>query len=435
MPGSRNRRRTDDQAEAAQQQEKPMKTLYGTTAAAGLLALSAGTAAADCGIESGSVRILSNDFEVLHIIGRAAEECAGGGVTVTKNQTTEHKNLQVPALTVNPAQYTVAIIANNSIAPLLTDGLVRPLDDLVAAYGQDLQDSQLVRVGGEVMAIAFMANAQHLHYRSDLLEAHGIEPPTSYEDILAAAETLRTEGGMEHPIAANFAAGWDLAAEFVNMYLGLGGEFFEGGSAEPAINNETGVEALEMLKALSEYMSPDYLSFTTNELKPVWEAGDIAIMNQWGSRAGAMIDESGPAPEIARNTVLAAAPTVGGGEIPAAALWWDGFTIARNISDEDAEASFRAMVHAISPAVAQENPNVAAWLVAGYEPGPGAAGTMATAQGGARPYPMAPYMGVLHNALGAEIVEFMQGSESAEQALADTEAAYRTAAREAGFLN
>jgi multiple sugar transport system substrate-binding protein len=60
---------------------------------------------------------------------------------------------------------------------------------------------------------------------------------------------------------------------------------------------------------------------------------------------------------------------------------------------------------------------------------------MATAQAGARPYPMAPYMGLLHNALGAEIVEFMQGSESAEQALADTEDAYRTAAREAGFLN
>ena len=39
--------------------------------------------------------------------------------------------------------------------------------------------------------------------------------------------------------------------------------------------------------------------------------------------------------------MLAAAPTVGGGTIPAATLWWDGFTIAKNISDEDAEASFR----------------------------------------------------------------------------------------------
>jgi hypothetical protein len=47
---------------------------------------------------------------------------------------------------------------------------------------------------------------------------------------------------------------------------------------------------------------------------------------------------------------------------------------------------------------------------------------------------MDPYMGLLHTALGAEIVEFMQGSEDAAKALADAEAAYVTAAKEAGFL-
>ena len=53
-------------------------------------------------------------------------------VDVTKNQTTEHKNIQVPALTTDPATYTVAMVANNSVVPLLNGGLVRPLDDLVA---------------------------------------------------------------------------------------------------------------------------------------------------------------------------------------------------------------------------------------------------------------------------------------------------------------
>ena len=51
----------------------------------------AGVAQADCGIKSGSVRILSNDFEALKIIATAAEECASATVKVTKNQTAEHK--------------------------------------------------------------------------------------------------------------------------------------------------------------------------------------------------------------------------------------------------------------------------------------------------------------------------------------------------------
>ena len=40
----------------------------------------------------------------------------------------------------------------------------------------------------------------------------------------------------------------------------------------------------------------------------------------------------------------------------------------------------------------------------------------------------------MHTALGAELAQFMQGEEGAEQALADVEAAYRSAAQEAGFL-
>ena len=112
------------------------------------------------------MRILSNDFEALHVVAAGAEECASPTVTVTKNQTTEHKDIQVAALTTDPATYTVAMVANNSIVPLLNAGLVRPLDDLVEQYGQNLQDSQLIRIDGQVMAIAFMANAQHLHYRA-----------------------------------------------------------------------------------------------------------------------------------------------------------------------------------------------------------------------------------------------------------------------------
>ena len=70
----------------------------------------------------------------------------------------------------------------------------------------------------------------------------------------------------------------------------------------------------------------------------------------------------------------------------------------------------------------------------GYTPSKASAGVSATAAGGAAPYPMLPFMGTLHSALGSEISDFLQGSESAEQALSDVEAAYTAAATEKGFL-
>lgn len=406
------------------------------TAATALCALAFATAAhAECGIEKGSVRILSNDFEALRIVNDEALKCASGTVQVTKNETTEHKNIQVAALTVNPAQYTVAVVANNSIVPLLNADLVRPLDDLVAKYGADLQPTQLIKVDGKTVAVAFMGNAQHLMFRRDILEQAGVQPPKSYEDVLAAAKAIKDKGLMQYPLAASDKAGWDLAAEFVNMYLGLGGEFFQTGSAAPAINNEKGVQALSMMKAMTEYMAPEYMSVDALEMNKLYQGNQVAIMNQWGSLAGAVIDEKGAAPDIAKETTLAAAPTVGGGTTPAVALWWDGFAIAKNVSDEDAEASFRAMVYGSRPEVGQAHATNATWLTKDYKPGANTVGVLATAQGGAKAYPMQPTMGIMHTALGNELAEFMQGRESAEDALRDTEAAYTAAAREGGYLN
>lgn len=411
-----------------------MKLILAAGVSIAALMLGAGVAFADCGAPAGSVRILSNDFAALKVVADAAKECASDTVTVTANQTTEHKNIQGPALTVNPAEYTVAVVANNSIVPLLNDDLIRPLDDLVAKYGQDLQPNQLIKIDGKVMAIAFMGNGQHLFYRKDILEKAGVQPPKTYDDVLAAAAKIKEAGLMQYPLAASVKPGWDLAAEFVNDYLATGGDFFEAGSAKPAINNENGLKVLELMRAQIQYMDPDYLTFDAGEIQKEYEAGNVAIMNEWGSIAGAILDGEGAADGVVANTVLAAAPTIGSGTIPAAALWWDGFTIAKNISDADAEASFAAMVHGISPAVVAANPNAATWLVKGFTPGAAAVGVIGNANGGARAYPMTPFMGLLHTALSTELADFVAGKEDAAKALADVEAAYTAAAKEGGFL-
>ena len=395
----------------------------------------AGPAFADCGIASGSVRILSNDFEALKVVNAAAAECASAAVTVTANATTEHKNLQVPALTTNPAEYTVAMVANNSIVPLLGAGLIRPLDDLVAKYGKQLQPNQLIKIDGKVMAIAFMANGQHLVMRGDLIKKAGFAaPPTSWTGVLEVAAALKQKGILDYPLAASDAAGWDLAAEFVNMYLGTGADFFAPGSAELAIDNDQGRLALKTMRDLTQYMAPDYVTFNTDSMAQLYRDGKVGIMNNWGSLAGSIIDPAKAMPVVTDNTVFAAAPTIGDGTIPAAALWWDGFAIAANISDADAEASFQAMMHALAPETATKNPNAAVWLIAGYTPGPAAVGVVANAMSGARPYPMVPWMGLLHETLGNELADYIKGSEDADKALADIKASYTAAAQQAGFL-
>jgi ABC-type glycerol-3-phosphate transport system substrate-binding protein len=292
----------------------------------------------------------------------------------------------------------------------------------------------LITINGKVMAIAMMANAQHLFYRDDILQKAGVQPPKTYEDMLAAAKVIKDKGLMQYPLGGTYKAGWNLAEEFVNMYLGYGGAFFKEGTAEASINNKKGVDTLNMLKSLTAYMNPDYLTFDSNSLQAEFQAGKVAMAVFWGSRAAAVKDTKGTTQEISDNIKFAGAPTVGGGTIPATTLWWDGFTVAKNISDDDAEATFRALVYGASPATANAHPDDAVWLIKGYTPGPMAVGTLAAAQAGAKAYPMAPSMDLMHTALGGEVAAFLQGKKSAEQALADVEAAYTASAKEKGFL-
>lgn len=338
---------------------------------------------------------------------------------------------QVAAMAANPSQYTIGGVANATLVPLLNDGLVRPLNTLVEAYGQDLAPTQLIDVGGDIMAIAMMVNAQHLMYRSDIFEELGLAVPTTYDEVLEAAQAIEEAGVVDYPLGGTFAAGFNLGEEFINMYLGFGGEFFNEDNT-PAINNEQGVATLEMLKALTEYMNPEYLAADSTVVQQQFQQGEIAMANLWASRAGAMDnpDES----QVVGKIAFAAAPAATAGGPPATTLWWDGFTIAQNVTDEEAEAAFRLILEGISYDNLSAHPDTAIWLSSRPIESRIAAGTLASAEAGAPSYPASNAIGLMHTALGNNIADFLRGTESAEKTLADTEAEYTTAARENGLI-
>ena len=400
----------------------------------GALSITAFSAAQACEINA-RVSIVGNEFPAIQTVGAGAAACTGAEVST--NLTADHQKINVPGMQGNPAEYTSAIVANSSIVALMNEDVIRPLDDLVAKHGGDLQSSQLIKINGKIMAVAFMANAQHLMYRKDVLADLGISVPKTYEEMLAAAEKIRSSGKMQNPIGGAYAAGWNLAQEFNNMFLGYGGSHFEAGTANPSVNSEAGINALNMMKSLSEYMNPDFLTHDSNATNAEYRAGNIALLNMWGSRASSQTTAEGVTDAVKNGHAIAGPMTVGGGSTAASTLWWDGWTVAKNISDAEAEATFIAMMNGINPSMMNDE-NIrtqAVWLIDGYKPTDAAVGVFEAAKMGTTPYPMLPYMGLLHTALGAELPDFMQGKESAEQALADVEAAYVAAAKEKGYLN
>ena len=405
-----------------------MRTILKTALIAGALSvMSSGSYAACSFTNVNTVKSLSAGFEAWKAVTSAMAEC--GNVEAELDQ--EFRKKQPEAFAANPSLYHIGGVANSTAVPLIDAGTIRPLDDLVAKYGQNLKDNQLVRVDGKIMAIAMMVNAQHMMYRNDIFADLGIAEPQTYDDVLAAAKKIKAAGVVDYPLGGTYKTGWNLAEEFVNMYMGFDGAFFND-DLSPSINNANGVAALEMMKSLTEYMDPEYLVSDSTYVQQQFQQGKIAMANLWASRAGAMdnADES----QVVGLVTMSTAPTVGGGSTPASTLWWDGIVIAANISDAAAENAFRVAMEGLDTEMVKANNDAAVWLVDGYEPTATAAGAFATANNGAKPYPASKQMSLMHTALGNGIAAFLTGEKSAADALADIEAAYTTAAKEAGVL-
>ena len=135
------------------------------------------------------VSVVGNEFPAIQTVGAGAKKCKGAEVKT--NLTADHQKINVAGMSSEPAEYTSAIVANTSIVALLNNDLIRPLDDLVNKHGSNLKKNQLITINGKVMAVAFMANAQHLVYRKDILKKLNISVPQTYEEMLAAAKKIR----------------------------------------------------------------------------------------------------------------------------------------------------------------------------------------------------------------------------------------------------
>ena len=390
--------------------------------------LTAGAAKAECSYKNTvPVKAYFAAFPAWRVVAAAMKEC--GNVQAELDQ--EIRSKGAIAFAARPALYHIGGVHNGTIVPLLNQNTIRPLDDLVEKYGQTLQPNQLIKINGKTMAIALMVNMQHLVYRSDILDQLGIAVPTTYDEVLAAARTIKAAGAVPFPLGATYKADWNIGIDFNNLFVGYGGTFVNADNT-PAINSEAGIKTLEMMKRLAEFMDPEYLAADATTVQQQFQQGKIALSNFWASRVSALEDPKES--RVVGKIGTASAPAAVKGGIPAVQFSWDGFAIARNITDAEAEAAFRVAVAGANAEMVQANNDVAVWLIAGFKPGAAAKGSVETLENGAPTAPSTSWRGVMDAATVKNVPDFMLGRRTAEQTLQKIAADYTASALEAGLL-
>lgn len=415
-----------------------MKTLHNWLASAAFAAtascLAPSMASAACSIEgSGEVNIITNFFPALELLGKKMEECENSDIKVEVKLTTEMKTEIPRAFEASSSPFDGAAVANSSIVQLQSKGQLMPLNELVAKYKDkyNIEDQMLIKFGDDIMAVAFMANAQILYYRKDILEKHGIAVPTTYDELIAACDKLKGDPDLDHCFSAAFGNSWELGNEFIDIFVAMGGTLADPLTSEPRFNGPEGVATLELMKKLASYMSPNALAIDFGGVKQEMQQGRIAMAFLWGDIAASMDnpDES----KVVDKVGFTVAPSAKPGGPVSTLFWWDGYVIPKNL-DGDPDLTFQVMMEAIKAETVTENNDITLWLRSNYKPTKYAEAIVKSVEAGAPPFPMTPQVDLAILALGENIGDAIAGKESAQQSLDDAAKAYSRAATDAGFL-
>lgn len=412
------------------------RTLLATAA---LVAILPGIAQARCdklqNVKPGEINIIGNSFPALAHIAKEMETCTQGGLKVQFKMTPQARQETEQAFaSQGKSPFDAAVVSMGVYSNLQSLGQLQPMTDLVNKYRAKykIEDNMLIRVNGEVMAIAFMQNAQNLFYRKDLFDKHGIKQPTTYAEMIAAARTLKEkEPSVEFPIAQTFAKGWDGATEFVNLFAGHGGNMFKAGSAQPDFNSDAGVKAIETMRSMTAFMTPNYLASNSDDVMNQFQQGKAAMGVLWATRAARMDDPA--ASKIVGKMEFGAAPAVVAGGKSATHLWWDGVVMPKNLNG-DRETVFQVLMEALDEETMKKGNDLTIWIRSAYKPTRFGTGVSASARAGAPIWPTQPFFSLAHGEIGKVLPDIMSGAITPKAGLDAAAAAYVKVATERGFI-
>jgi multiple sugar transport system substrate-binding protein len=180
-------------------------------------------------------------------------------------------------------------------ASLYTKGLLRPMDELVRALGEnDIHEAtlKLQYFDGKYYGVTHAMGATYFAERRDIREKKGIKPPETWADMLQLAAALTEDGrfALQMP-------GEKLYIGFVHPAEWLaenGGSWVDQKTWRPQLNSKAMLEALEYVQKLNRFQPQGWSGQKYLDTLAALANGKIAMAHLSGARTIGYIEKYAP---------------------------------------------------------------------------------------------------------------------------------------------
>jgi multiple sugar transport system substrate-binding protein len=192
----------------------------------------------------------------------------------------------------------VSISSAAYAATLNEQGVLEPLDDVVANLGGDgvwaptaASFVDMAKKDGSYFQLPFVQNSVLLWYNKQLLADAGIEPPTNWDELRAAAESLTKDG--VYGILVTGSKSHVTQHGLYSLMLSNGGDIVDRETGETVIFDQPEtVEALDFYADLAQFSPPGSMGYDRPEAQAAMTTGRIAMFI-YGSWLGGALQEAG----------------------------------------------------------------------------------------------------------------------------------------------
>jgi len=176
------------------------------------------------------------------------------------------------------------LFAIPDFAPVLKGlGALQPMDDLVAEmdelYSFYPAAVEQYTYDGGTWALPLYNMAHSLWYRKSVLAEAGVEPPTTWDELLAAVETLTTEGQYGIGLPANKQLYTDQVV--YDFMVNAGADEIYNSDGTLRFNNPETVAAFDYYGQLYQFSPPDSPSWTWGEAEACFANRTCAMVPQF----------------------------------------------------------------------------------------------------------------------------------------------------------
>lgn len=193
-------------------------------------------------------------------------------------------------------------------------------------------------VNGDYYGVPFFAETGLMAYRKDILDAAGVAPPETWDDMLTVAEAVDTDDVAAIAMRVAPGQGFNMFV-FPMIMRAYGGSFFANYPSDltPVMNSPENLEALDVyIRLMNEYGPQGIGNFNFPEVAAAMQNGQVAMIVDGTSIVSQAVD-----PEVSRfadDIVLALPPGGPAGRSPAIAV--HGMGIPAGTEDKEAAFAF-----------------------------------------------------------------------------------------------